>query len=162
MSESTVFVHTTSARKSKWSRYVFPFAVEAFSQLADALFVRAGDSILRVDEDATTDEYGGVETAIPGHVQWGWLDAGQPGVTKEMEGFDVVGSGEPSVSIGYDQRNLAAFTAPYAVDPDTLPGDIIPLFLAAPTLAVKVEWAEAPWTLSAVNLYLSGDQKATT
>jgi len=159
---TTVFVHTTSARKAKWSRYELPGSVEAFAQLADDLYIRIGDAIVRVDETATTDEALGVEQEIPGHVQWGYLDCGQPGVTKELEGFDVVGTGSPSVSIGYDQRNLEAFTTPYAVDPDTLPGDIIPLFLAAPSLSVKVEYAEAPWSLSLANLYIGGDQKVTT
>jgi hypothetical protein len=72
-----------------------------------------------------------------------------------MEGFDIVGSGAPSVSIGYDQRNLAAFTDPYAVSPDTMPGGIIPLPVAAPTLSVKINFAGGQaWNLQAFQLYL--------
>jgi hypothetical protein len=72
-----------------------------------------------------------------------------------LEGFDIVGSGTPSVSIGYDQTDVTAFTTPYEVSPDTLTGGIIPLPVAAPTLSVKVSYAGGEaWSLQAVQLYL--------
>jgi hypothetical protein len=159
---STVFVHTSSARKAKWSRYEFPFAVDAFAQLGDDLFIRRGDAICVVSEQAVADEIDGEAVPFVGAVQWSWLDMGQPGVDKQLEGFDIVASGSPSVSVGYDQRNAAAFTAPYAVDPDTVPGNIIPLPVVAPSLAVRIDFegGEA-WSLQAVNLYLQ-DERPTT
>jgi hypothetical protein len=159
---STVFVHTSSARKSKWSRYTLPFSVEAFAQLGDALYVRHGNSISVVSESAVTDEVDGAPVEFTGAVQWGWLDVGQPGVDKMLEGFDVVATGTPSVSIGYDQRNAAAFTTPYEVDPDTVPGNIIPLPVVAPSLAIKVDFAGGEaWSLSQINLYLH-DERPTS
>lgn len=150
-----VYVCTMNGGKPKWSRYAFPFAVDAFAQLGNDLYIRHGDEVSIVDEEAVTDDVGGVATNFDGVVQWPWLDFGQPGVTKMMEGFDIVGSGAPSVSIGYDQRNLAAFTDPYAVSPDTMPGGIIPLPVAAPTLSVKINFAGGQaWNLQAFQLYL--------
>jgi hypothetical protein len=148
---TTTFVYTLNAGKGKWSRYVFPWSVDAFAQLGNALYVRHGDVVSKVDKDATDD--GG--TDFTGTVQWPWLDFGQPGVTKMLEGFDIVGSGTPSVSFGYDQTDLTAFTTPYAVDADTLPGGIIAMPLAAPTMSVKITYpGGAPWSLQAVQLYL--------
>ena len=70
-----------------------------------------------------------------------------------MEGFDIVSEGTPSVSIGYDQRNVAAFTAPYTLSPDTLPGGIIPFPVSAPSFSLKVEFAAGEeWSLSACSL----------
>lgn len=150
-----VHVCTMNGGKPKWSRYIFPFAVDAFAQLGNDLYIRHGDEVSVVDEDVATDEVGGVAIDFSGVVWWPWLDFGQPGVTKMLEGFDIVGSGAPSVSIGYDQRNLAAFTAPYAVSPDTMPGGIIPLPVAAPTMSVRIDYAGGQaWNLQAFQLYL--------
>lgn len=155
-----VFVYsmTQTGKVGAWSRYIFPFAVDCFAQLGNDLYIRNGDVVSKVVEDAVADDVvdgDGVFTAVPfgGTVQWSWLDFGQPGVTKMLEGFDIVSTGAPSVSVGYDQRNLAAFTDPYAVDADTLPGGIIPLPVAAPTFSVKVDFAPGiKWQLQSVQL----------
>lgn len=169
--QSTVFVYTLNGGKGKWSRYGFSFSVDAFAQLADDLYMRQstdhGDAIVVVDPDLTTDAVlgaGAVVTPTPfdGLVQWGWLDLGQPGVTKMLEGFDVVGSGTPAVSIGYDQRSTTAFTEPYTIDADTVPGDIIPLPVVAPSMSLRLTYAGGEaWSLQAATLYLT-DQRATT
>src|SRR5690606_18041662 len=41
-----------------------------------------------------------------GVIQWPALDLGELGRDKQLVGFDLVGKGEVSVSIGYDQRSL--------------------------------------------------------
>lgn len=157
-SDPAVYVHTLNAGKGKWSRYLFPFAVDAFAQLGNDLYIRHGDEVSVVSEDAVTDDVDGVATNFTGVVWWPWLDNGQPGETKMLESFDYVGTGQgPSVSIGYDQRSLTAFTPPYLIDDDTLPGDPIPLPVGGPTLSVKLEFAGgAAWTVNQVTLNLSG------
>ena len=152
---TTVFVHTRNSAKGRWSRYLFPFSIDAFAQLANDLYIRSGDTIKRVSEQATSDVHNGATVGFPGTVQWAWLEFGQPGVTKMLEGFDVVASGTPSISVGYDQRNLDAFTDPYAIPADTIPGDMIPLPVSGPTLSVKLDFAAGtPWSLQQVLLYL--------
>lgn len=158
MTDSTVFVYTmTRAGKAgAWSRYVFPFAVDAFTQLGNDLYIRHGDEVSKVSQYAVTDEVEGVEIAFDGAVQWNWLDIGSPGDSTELEGFDMEGSGEPSISFGYDQRNTSAFTTPWAFDPDTIVGGIVPYPLMAPTLSVRMDFTGAPWTLKRVILYTQG------
>ena len=144
-----------NAGRGKWSRYGFPFSVDAFAQLGDDLYIRSGDRVLRVVEGLATDDVDGVATGFPGIVQWPWLDMGAPGATKMLEGFDLVASGSPSVSVGYDQRIAGAFTTPYAVDPDTLPGGVIPLPVMGPSFALRVDFAPGSnWSLQAANLYV--------
>lgn len=158
-----VFVYTMNqiGQVGAWSRYLLPFSVDAFAQLGNDLYVRHGDTVSVMDESAVTDEVGGVQTPFTGTVQWPWLDMGQPGVTKMLEGIDIVASGAPSIEIGYDQTNAAAFTPPYALDPDTLPGGIVPLPVAAPSLAVRVTFAGGQaWSLNAIGLYLHDDREA--
>lgn len=159
---TTVFVYTMTqtGKIGAWTRYTFPFNIDAFAQLGNDLYVRHGDFISKVDQTSAVDEVMGdlgIE-GIPfaGLVQWSWLDFGTQGTTKMLEGFDYVGTGQgPSISIGYDQRNGTAFTDPYQLDPDTLPGGIIPLPVAAPTLSVKLEFAGgAAWQTQSVILYV--------
>ncbi|HFK2007190.1 TPA: hypothetical protein ACGW8W_000060 [Stenotrophomonas maltophilia] len=154
MMESTVFVYTMrSGKQGAWSRYLFPFAVEAFAQLGNDLYIRHGDEISAVSDFALGDDVGGQTIPFGGTVWWPWLDFGTPGVTKMMEGFDIVSQGTPSVSIGYDQRNTAAFTEPYTVDPDTLPGGVIPFPLSAPTFSLRVDFAPGKkWALTQASL----------
>jgi hypothetical protein len=96
---STVFVYTMSrtGEVGAWSRYLYPFpTIDAFCQLNDVLYIRSGDDILQVDPtvlyDYASDTYlsGNRQTAFPGVVQWQWLDFGQPGITKQFDGIDVV------------------------------------------------------------------------
>lgn len=153
---STVFVFTMSGRKGKWSRYSFPWGIDAFAQLGDDLYMRHGDIVSRVDASVGTDEVDGETTAFTGTVWWPWLDFGSPGVTKMLEGFDYIGTGQgPSIQIGYDQRNVDTMTPAYQLDNDTLPGGIIPLPVSGPTFSVKLTFAGGEaWRVNAVNLSL--------
>jgi hypothetical protein len=154
--KSTVFVFTMSGRKGKWGRYSFPWGIDAFAQLGDNLYIRHGDIVSRVDASVDTDEVDGVATAFTGTVWWPWLDFGNPGATKMLEGFDYIGTGQgPSIQIGYDERNPATMTTAYALDNDTLPGGMIPLPVSGPTFSVKLTFAGgAAWRVDAVTLYL--------
>jgi len=153
---TTVHVYTMArvGQAGAWSRYTFPFSVEAFAQLGDDLYIRHGNSISVVSELASSDQVGGSEINFPGLVWWPWLDFGTPGQTKMMEGFDYVGTGQgPSISIGYDQRNVAAFTPAYQVVNDTMPGGMVPIPVAAPTLSVKLAFAGGQkWNVQSVLL----------
>lgn len=149
-----VYSMARAGQAGAWSRYELPFAVEAFAQLGDDLYIRHGNSISVVSEGATQDEVGGALVNFPGVVWWPWLDFGAPGQTKMLEGFDYVGTGQgPSISIGYDQRSNAAFTPAYQIVNDTMPGGMVPIPVAAPTLSVKLSFAGGEkWNVQSVLL----------
>ena len=153
---TNVHVYTMAriGQAGAWSRYTFPFAVEAFAQLGDDLYIRHGDAISVVSDDVAHDEVAGAPIEFPGVVWWPWLDFGTPGETKMLEGFDYVGTGQgPSISVGYDQRSLAAFTTPYPIPNDTMPGGMTPIPVAAPTLSVKLTFAGGQrWNVQSVLL----------
>ena len=156
---TTVFVLTLNGGKGKWSRYTYPWSISAFAQLGDDLYMRHGDTVSKVNEDLATDEVAGSPVNVEGRVQWPHLDLGQPGVNKMLEGMDVVASGTPSLSIGFDQTDLAAFTPGYTIPADTLPGGIIPMPVCAPSLAVRLTFAgDTSWTVNAVTLYLKDNR----
>jgi len=139
-----------------WSRYVFPFVIDDWAIRGDDLFLRSGNFIHRMDDQVVGDEVSpGVIVPFEGMIQWPWLDFGQPGVTKSLYGFDVVGIGDVSVSFGYDQSNGGSFTAPYTVPADTVPGMVIPMPLSAPSLSVRLTYSGTEqWQWNAFSLWL--------
>ncbi len=154
---TTTYVFTLNGSSGKWSRYVHPFVIEAYAQLGNDLYMRHGNYVSKVDPTLNTDAVAGVATAFAGLVQSPWLDLGAAGETKDLHGFDYTGDGQgPSVSVGYDQRDTAAFTAPFAISNDTVPGTPIPFGIMSPSLSFKLAYAGgAAWSFDRMNLYLS-------
>ena len=119
---TAVFVYsmTQIGQVGAWSRYEFPFAIDDWAIAGDALYLRSGDYIHAVDDAVTGDEVSpGNVQPFPGMIQWPWLEFGQPGVTKMLYGFDIVGQGAVSVSFGIDQTNGSLFTPGYTVPADS-------------------------------------------
>lgn len=146
---SEAFVLTVNDGRDgrSWSRYVFPAEIDYATVLGEDLYLRAGDLVWRVDESATLDDQQdedvGTEFAMV--LQWPHLDLGALGQEKQLVGVDLVGSGDVSVSIGYDQRSpefdadAGPWTPSYDVgDADTLQGGIIPLPVAGPSFALRL------------------------
>lgn len=150
---SEAFVYTKSAlgKVGAWSRYLFPWTIEAAIHLNGELILRANDAFYRLDENVTHDD--GVE--FEGVVWTPYLDMGNPGVTKAINGIDIVAYGTLTVSIGYNQLDTSQYTAPFAIGPDTVPGGTVPFGVAAPSMAVKLVFAGGQsWQLNAMTLYL--------
>lgn len=99
-----------------------------------------------------------IEQEYEGVLHWPWLDFGAPGVHKMLHGFDNVGTGTSSIEFGYDQSNLATFTASYAIPADSMPGTIIPMPLTAPSVSVKLTYdGGQAWLWNATTLYMDDD-----
>jgi hypothetical protein len=161
---TTVFVYTMSrtGEVGAWSRYKFPFHVDNFCQMGNHLYIRAGDDVLMVDEIAATD-FEDDDRAQPftGVVQWPWLDLGQPGVSKQIAGFDLatIGAANVGLEVGYDQSNKTAFTDLYTIPGDTLPGTFIPMPVLAPSFSIRLTFSSFDfWQFQAMTVYLVDDR----
>lgn len=157
-----VFVYSINVPNApgKWSRYILPCLVDDFARLNSVLYIRAGDDVLHYDLAALVD-YAGAANPKPfaGLIWTPWLDLQSPGVDKMVLGFDIAGYGIPTVSLGWDQRDITKFTDPFPVPADTLGDDMIPLPITAPSISVKISYAAgAAWKLEAFNLYTDADQ----
>lgn len=156
--QSQFFIYSISSvgQVGAWSRYVLPFATDEWCFAGESLYVRSGDYIHVLDDEVLGDEVLPSDIRpFDGMIQWAWLDFGQPGVTKSLYGFDVVGLGNVSVSFGYDQSNGGYFTDPYTVPADTVPGMVIPMPLSAPSLSVRLTYdGTQAWQWNAFTLYL--------
>lgn len=125
-----------------WSRYVFPYAIDDWTQEGNDLYVRDGDTVYRISEDIGACDFirGGTAAPFDAIIQWPWLDMGRPGVDKQMESFDIVGYGECEVEFGYDQSEEGWFTEPYRVVADSVPGTTIPMPIRAPSYSVRLRY----------------------
>lgn len=145
-----VLSNSTLGKVGGWSYYEFPFPIEYNAQLNGEIYLRSGDNLYRLEETSISDN--GVE--FEGIIWWNYLDLGAPGALKMMQGLDIVGYGVCEVSVGYDQNNLSAYTAPFEVGPDTVPGGMVPLPLCAPSFALKLRYLPGQsWSLLAAGLY---------
>jgi hypothetical protein len=158
---TTVFCYTMSrtGEVGAWSRYVFPFHIDNFCLMGDRLYIRAGRDVLMVDETAATD-FEDDDRAQPfdGVIQWPWLDNGQPGVSKQIAGFDLatIGATNVSLEVGYDQSNKNAFTAPYTIPGDTMPGTFIPMPVLAPSFSIRLTFSSFDfWQFQAITVYVN-------
>jgi hypothetical protein len=153
--EVFVYQMTSIGGVGAWSRYLFPFDIQAFARLGEDLYIRAGDDVLKLSRAATGFDFVGDsrQQEVVGTVQWPWLEFGQFGRLKRMIGFDVVADGRGTVSFGTDQSNLTAFTSGVTVPADTVPGMLIPMPLMAPSISAKVTF-EGDWQLKGLNVHL--------
>lgn len=139
-----VFVYSmnTSSKAGKWSRYIYPWNVDATAQLNDDLYLRSEDTIYIVDKNRIKDQdQFGEDVDIDLVIRWPYLDFGAPGRTKMMGGFDVVGRGQCDVQFGYNESNFSELTGPYTIEADTLPGGIIPMPIAAPSFSMQITFS---------------------
>lgn len=157
MATDTIFIYTMNRgiANGAWSRYVFPFTVEHFAHLESTLYMRHGNTVSLATFDAVDDD----GTPFNAVIQWPWLDFGQPGVNKMMIGFDLTGDGDCAIEFGYNQSNFGTFTASYDVPPDTVPGQMIPFPLNAPSLSVRLTYpGSQDWQWNYLSLYLQGQR----
>lgn len=155
--EAVVFTRSTVSGTACWSRWTLPWVVEDAALLGGKLYVRSGDTVFLYDENAFADQTtAGATVIFDTVVWWPWLDFGAIGTTKMMIGMDYIGLRPVTIEFGYDQDNPAAFTAPYAIDRDTVPGGIIPFPLAAPSISPRITHsANEEWDMDALVLYLA-------
>lgn len=165
-------INGTGRSSMSWSRYTFPVAIDDWTILGDDLYLRAGDLIWRVDDEAIYDDQeidpldegspGGTDVDIAGYVAWPYLDIGSMGQTKMMHGFDLVIDGACDVSFGYDQSDDSLATDPYSVTGDTLPGDMIPMPLSAPSVQLRLAFAPGQrWSWKAATLYVADNRRGS-
>lgn len=167
-----IYTITAAGAVGSWSRYLFPFSIDAVTQDGTTLVFRSGDNVIEYDTTALNDfDEGEDQQPFPGVVWWPYLDMNAPGVEKNLIGFDSVGTGKCVISFGFAQDDPAdplGYTTPYGVMADTIPGDVVPFEMTAPSFSVKITYNSGlfvngdpsyylqpeSWKFLAMNLYL--------
>lgn len=114
-----------------------------------------------------------VATPFNGVIQWPYLDMNTLGRNKMMVGVDLVGEGNCSIQIAYNQSDKTTFndnpgfatstgvTTPYFITvDDTVPGEPLPFPINAPSYSVILTFTGSTtsanaWSWQAANLYVT-------
>lgn len=130
---STAYVYSFSrtSKISAWSRYTFNFHIDDVSELEGDLYIRSGDSVYRMDRDATSD----AGEVFPLSIEFAFLDFQAPGVLKQVHSMDAVMVGSAEISHKYDAKNPDYQTASAGFDGDSRPGGLSPVELCSVGIA---------------------------
>jgi hypothetical protein len=161
-----------------WARYLLPDTITDWTLNAGILYLRtAGNLVWQLDAGTLVDDAStitsGTNTPFNGVMQWPYLDLGSLGRTKMLIGIDLVGEGNCSIQVAYNQADKTTFndnpafatstgvTAPYFVSAaDTTPGAPLPIPINAPSYSVILTFtgsSSSPnaWSWEAANIYIS-------
>lgn len=147
-----LFVYSISrtARIAAWSQYFLSVPVDAFAELGQELYIRSGDAVYRLDEQASTDDGTQYEVLI----QLPYMDFKRPGNLKQLVGADVVLEGACRMSIGFDVRDPDAFTPEIRVKGNTRPGGTIPVECTGTEFSVRLRnFDNKPFRVDAITLH---------
>lgn len=162
-----------------WGRYIFPDTITDWTLNEGILYLRtAGNLVWQFDYETLQDDVGGTPVDFSSTIQWPYIDGGALGINKFLIGVDMVGFGDTSIQIAYQQQDVTTFsdnpgfatslnvTAPYNVAiMDTVPGEPLPIPINAPSYSLILKFGSnqpglgAPnspsWEWEAANLYVS-------
>ena len=155
MSSITAIGEQDEIRISNIARYTANFTPPTQA------FVSTGSSINIITSSST------------GVIQWPYLDMGTLGRNKMLVGVDLVGEGNCSIQVAFNQADKSTFndnpgfatstgvTAPYFIAiEDTVPGQPLPIPINAPSYSVILTFdgslnSASPWSWAAANIYIT-------
>lgn len=156
--EAIVLTQNGGANQMSWSRYVFAKDIVNWTVLNGILYLRTVDDLVwQMDDETLVDDFQGSTTGqgFDGYMAWPYLDNGNIGLDKMMEGFDLVCTGSVNVSFGYDQNDQSLTTESFQIGGDTLPGvGMIPFPFTAPAFQMRLDFGSTQaWEWNAAVLY---------
>ena len=155
-----------AAGTKSWSRYIFPDTITDWTLNAGVLYLRtAGNLVWQFDQSTLVDDYhSGSGTEFVSTIQWPYLDMGTLGFNKMLVGVDLVGTGEVTIQVAFNQADNTTFsdnasfssslnvTAPYVVAAeDTVPGQPLPIPINAPSYSLILSFESNQPGLGAAN-----------
>lgn len=157
--EAYVLTMNGGPSDQSWSRYIFPQSVVNWTIDGTALLVRTeNDLIWEISEDAEDDDMSDSSgEPFEGYIAWNYLDFGTLGLEKDLEGVDVVCTGEVTIAIGYNQKDQSMVTPGFTVDGDTLVNiGMVPFPLSAPSYQIRLTFSESQfWQWDSLNVYIT-------
>lgn len=161
-------------KRRSWSRYVFPSDIDEATLAGEELYLRSGDLVWQVDDDATQDDVdlgggeGGTDADFRGAIQFPHMNLGSAGRNKLLVGLDLIGAGAVDIQIGFDQRYQDAaggdgWTSAYTIAAaDTMVGTMIPFPCNAPSFALRLEFAaDQAWSFESATLYVNDQRQGS-
>ena len=148
--DAYVYSFSRTSKISAWSRYTFPYALTDVTEMDGDLYFRAGNSVYRLDQDATSDA--GVNFEV--RMEFPYLDFKSPGRLKMIHGMDAVMVGSCGIAHRFDARDEGMATPEVSFSGDSRPGGLTPVELCSVGIAPVVrQVADAPFELHAITYH---------
>lgn len=149
---STAFVYSFSrtSKISAWSKYIFPFDITDVTELDGDLYMRAGNTVYKLDENVNTD----AGTQFEVKIEFPYLDFKTPGVLKQIMSMDTVMLGAADMQIKFDARQPDFITPTIAMEGDTRPGELTAVEIVSVGIAPVITSTNSdPFELHAITFY---------
>lgn len=145
-----VYTFSRSGKISAWSRYEFPFAIDAAAVYSGTLYLRAGDVIYTLSVGAYQDN----TTPPLVTIEFPYLDFKAPGALKMIIGVDAAMTGSAQLQFRYDVNDESFITSAITLTGDTRGGLMQPVELCATSLApVITHQANEDFGLDSLTIY---------
>lgn len=145
-----VYSVSATAKVKAWSLYVLPEEVDDVAQLGQDMYLRCGDNVYKLDQEAYTDDGQQFET----YIQIPYMDFKRPGILKHIVGIDVVCEGDCYVSVGFDESDTDAATPEALIRNNTRPGNLIPIECIGTEFNFRIRNYDAkPFRLDAITVH---------
>jgi hypothetical protein len=132
---AVVFTFSRSSKISAWSIYEFSFPLDRLAELEAVLYVRSGDDVYRLDDQAWTDDGELYEV----NIETAFADFKSPRVDKQLIALDAVFTGTGDLSQRFDPRSPDLITSPpMTISGDTQPGNTYPVELITTNVATVI------------------------
>ena len=148
---SDIYTYTFSraAKVSAWAIWTLPVTVDAVAELNGVMYIRSGDVVYALDDEAFTDD--GVPIDVD--IELPYADCKMIGVFKQFIAADVACTGSPSISYRYNPRSPDLITQPMTFKGDTRSLARMPIEVCATNIAVRMTHsAVESFELAAVSL----------
>lgn len=126
-----VFTFSRTGKISAWSRYEFPFAIDAAAVYAGTLYLRAGDVVYTLSRSAYADN----TTPPTVTVELPYMNLKSPGVLKMITGFDCVIKGTANFQFRFNPNDESQITSAIQLTGDTHNGTMQPVELCCTSIA---------------------------
>lgn len=145
-----VYTLSQSSKLAAWSRYTFPFTIDAGCTWQGDLYLRSGNNVYVVDETAYTDD----GAPIPVTIQFSFVDMKLPGIEKMITGCDAILKGSAELAFLYNPANDGYITSSVTISEDTAEGGVTPVEVSAVKVApVITHSADEEFELETLTLY---------
>lgn len=135
--EVYAYSFSRTAKLAAWAYYTFPFPIDDIAVLDNITYLRNGNNVYKLDEEAYSDN----GSAIDVEILFPFLDFKLPGVLKMATGMDVIVEGAATLSLLTDPNDPGEETEPMVVYGDSRNGPTLPVEVCATAIAPRIRHA---------------------
>ena len=136
--ETAVLTKSSRDRLEAWSVYTFAIPFGQMAHVGERLYVREGNSIYAMDDQATLDGEGQEDEPFELIVETPFYSFGTEGQFKQFQSMEAILEGYGTIDHCVNPNDNDDRTAPFQLAGDSRPHPTMPLGILAPALSTKI------------------------